>query len=89
MSGFIDRLEVLFVGFSAYSNIKRVFDVTRRPEAYIPCLDFLRFVSFGWVLFGHTWLFGPIVNELWQTGACDVTQNRVLAISHVVMKKQK
>ena len=70
-AGLLDRLEVLFVGFSAYSNIKRVFD-TRRPEGYIPSLDFIRFVSFVWVLFGHTWLFGPIVNELWQVGESEI-----------------
>ena len=53
--------------FSALTNMRWFFS-TERPEGYIKTIDFLRFVSFGWLVFGHTWLFGPLYNESWCIG---------------------
>ena len=64
-----DRLEVAFVRFSAHTTMKAIFQI-RRPLGYIATIDFMRFVSFGWVIFGHTWLFGPLYNESWCVGEC-------------------
>ena len=67
LTGYSDRLEVAFTRFSAYTNIKAIFQIDR-PTHYIATIDFMRFVSFGWVIFGHTWLFGPLYNESWCVG---------------------
>ena len=54
------------MGFSAYSNLKRIFTVTSHPR-HLQALDGIRFLTFCWVVLAHTWVFGPLVNELWET----------------------
>ena len=66
VSAFFDRLELMFVGFSAYSNLKRVFAVTTSPH-HFPSLDSIRFLTFAWVSLAHSWVYGPLLNELWET----------------------
>ena len=66
VSALFDRLELMFVGFSAYSNLKRVFTVTTSPH-HFPSLDSIRFLTFAWVSLAHSWVYGPLLNELWET----------------------
>ena len=64
-----DKLEVLFVAFSGYSNMKRLFRI-RNLHTDLPTLDCVRFLSFSWSVLGYTWVLGPIVAECWLSGKC-------------------
>ena len=49
----------LLLGFSIYSNTKRLFKITRPSKApgaseHLSCLDGMRFISMTLVLLGHT-----------------------------------
>ncbi|ELT92578.1 hypothetical protein CAPTEDRAFT_186947 [Capitella teleta] len=64
--GWLERLEVFLTGFSAYSNIRRIFHCEDFADN-IACLNGIRSMSFAWIMVGNTWLFGPVYNECWVT----------------------
>lgn len=59
-----DRLEVAFVGFSLYSNLARIFS-TKTKKDHLECMNGIRFLSFCWLIVGHTYLFGPVYADCW------------------------
>jgi hypothetical protein len=62
-------METFVTGFSAYSNLRRIFHTDDFKEN-IPCLNGIRVMSFGWIIVGNTWLFGLLYSECWLTGTC-------------------
>ena len=67
ISAIWDKLEVWFVAFSGYSNMKRMFRI-RDLDSDLPTLDCVRFLSYSWSVLGYTWVLGPIVSECWLSG---------------------
>ena len=65
--GFADRLEMMFVGFSGYSNTRRIWKLTQ-PTDHLPVLNGIRVLTFGWAVLGYTWVLGPLYAETWVTG---------------------
>lgn len=65
--GIRDRLERIIAGCSAYSNSKEIFN-TSYKRGYIPTLNALKFLSFGWAVVGNTYVFGILVAEVHTTG---------------------
>ena len=55
------------VGFSAYSNIKKIFSTHDNHSDVISCINGMRFISFTWVLIAHGYSFfcqGLPINNL-------------------------
>lgn len=51
------KLFKILLGFSAYTNTKKIFNVSNVGEGKLDCLDGIRFMSIGWVILGHTYVF--------------------------------
>ena len=66
-SAILDRLEVLFVAFSAYSNMVRIFD-TELGKQKLRVVDGIRALSFIYAIAGATALFGPLIGDVLMTG---------------------
>lgn len=62
--GLFHRLELFVVGFSWYSNIRKIFS-TKHKADHLPVLNGIRYFSFAWVILGNTYVFGPIYQESW------------------------
>jgi hypothetical protein len=62
-----DRLEIAFVGFSAYSNCRRIFTSHLKP-GHFDCLNGIRTLSFAFFILGSTYLYGPVVSEMFCMG---------------------
>ncbi|CAD5115225.1 DgyrCDS4218, partial [Dimorphilus gyrociliatus] len=62
----IDRIEMAFAGFSAYSNLRRIFRTNTRKEE-IRAISGMRVLSYGWIVLGHTFLFGILITETFST----------------------
>lgn len=58
---FFETEEPLFFkilsGFSAYTNTKRIFDISNNSEGKLDCLDGIRSLSISWVIMGHSYGF--------------------------------
>ena len=55
----IDPLIVkMLLAFSAYTNAKKVFHMTTNSGDQLQCIHAIRTLSFGWVVLGHTFVFG-------------------------------
>lgn len=63
---FVERLELAFVGFSGYSNFRRVWSYNQK-DSHIPVLNGVRTLTLCWVILGYSWLFGPLYAESWVT----------------------
>lgn len=64
LTAWLDRLELVFVGFSFYSNTARIFS-TKTKKDRLDVLDGIRFLSFCWMILGNTWVMGPVYADMW------------------------
>lgn len=66
MTEWVDRVEMAFAGFSAYSNLRRIFRTNTRKEE-IRAISGIRVLSYGWIVLGHTYLFGIVITQTFST----------------------
>ncbi len=60
----IDPMAIrILLTFSAYSNAKKVFHVAKSSGDQLQCIHAIRNLSFMWVILGHTFAFGSVVNS--------------------------
>lgn len=69
LAGIVQRLDLLFVSFSAYSNLRRIFTLRTKP-GHISAIDGIRALSFCYIVWGQTYVWGPLYTESYLTGKC-------------------
>jgi hypothetical protein len=64
--GIVERLELLFVAFSGYSNSRRIFTMHQK-DGHLPVLNGIRFLSYAYTIWGQSYVWGPLYTETFLT----------------------
>ncbi len=67
ITGFGDRLEVAWAGFSLWSNARHLF-TTKTYKDYFPALDGAKSFGILWYVCTMSWIMGIVITEIWTTG---------------------